>query len=150
MIHLKDTLEFPSFGITEVVCVFFRLCQLSFVCTAAEMSSIGLPLREVLCFVLMLAADRRPSPLLLNVNISHTVMNVWWPESRSRLSALTSPVFSLSISPLLFLTTIYSHLCLGQRSVLRWRKKSWPQQLAGTRAPVSSNHTFMWFNKYWK
>ncbi len=96
------------------------------------------------------AADRDPSLLLLTVNISHAVMNVQWPESRSRLSALTSCAFSLSISRLLFLTTIYSHLCLGQSCVLRCGHRSLSMGKSNHNNSLAhfSNHVIMCLIKY--
>lgn len=92
------------------------MCQLPFVCGRDE--SRVTSQRAVVFCLLRWPADRDPSMLLLSINISHPVMNVGWTESQRRLSALTSRVFFQSISLLLFLTSIYSHLCLGQRCVL--------------------------------
>lgn len=93
------------------------------------------------------AADRHPSLLLLTVNISHTVMNVPQLESRSRLSALTCCVFSLSISRLLLLTTIYSQSCVlycGRRSLSMGKYQF--QQHPGAYFPTM--YAFMCLIKY--
>lgn len=101
-------LEFPVLAsLTRFV--VFRLYQLLFVSSRDEWQWFTSQRGVVFC-LLWSAADRHPSALLLSVNISHAVMNVWWLESWIRLSALTCCVFPLSISPVLFLTTIYSHL----------------------------------------
>lgn len=139
----QSALEFPTLASLKWFFVF-RVCQLPFVCSRDEQRFTSQ--RGVVFCLLRSAADRDPSLLLLTVNISHVVMNVLRQESRSRLSALTSRVFSLSVSRLLFLTTIYSHLCLRQSRVLRCGHRSLsmgkyqPQQHPGTHF---SNHVVM-------
>lgn len=78
-----------------------------------------------------------------HVNMSHAVLNVRRPETRRRLSALTSRVFKLSISRLLFLTTIYSHLCLGQSRVLHCELRGLS---AGKYQPQQQTGTHLFFN----
>lgn len=93
--------------------VVFRVCQLPCVCSRDEQRWFT-SRRGVVFLSFKVGGRQRPLLLLLTVNISHAVINVMAAESEQAKSTDVPCVFSMSISPLLFLTTIYSHPCLGQ------------------------------------
>lgn len=97
--------------------LFLRVCQLPFVQSRDEQRRFTSQRGVVLC-LLRSAAHRDLFPLLLTCK--HKSVCNECAMALSTLSALTSLVFKLSISHLLFLLTIYSHLCLGQSCVLRF------------------------------
>jgi len=120
--NIPVSLDFPSPAIT----LPFIVCHLPFVYSRDEQQRFTSQRGVVFC-LLRSSADTERSLLLLNVNISHAVMNVRRLQSRSTPSALTSHVYPLS-------SAIYSYLCLGQRCAPNFgnRGSSWgkyqPQQ----------------------